>query len=305
MARSPLFVRKQPGGVYHVDNTFLTVGNIWYVDSGSSGKGTSSSYGYSPDSPLSTVAAAWDRTAPTLAAGDIILVAAGHTESIAAAAGWDCDTAGVRLKGMGVGRNRPTITFDTATTADADIDAANIAFENLYFVCTGIDAVAAAIDVNSANFELLQCELLLATASAQCTVAVLADGSGDRMRVEGCYFHGTTDTGTDTPISTGAGDDTLIRNNILCGAYAAANGAIYNSAAAINFNIIGNFIMNLTADGNNKAIVAHASTTGLIADNRIAIIDSTGPAPITAAAMYVSSNYTTGAAGVGAASVLL
>ena len=157
MARSSLFVTVQPGGVFHVDNTALTVGNVWYVDSGAAGKGTTSAYGYNPDAPFSTLVAASD--SGNLASGDVVLVAAGHTETISAAAGWDCDTAGVTFLGLGVGDLRPTITLDTDPLSDIDIDAANVVFDNLRFVANFLD-VAAAIDVNADGFTCRNCEFV-------------------------------------------------------------------------------------------------------------------------------------------------
>src|SRR3990167_5257576 len=98
MARSSLFNRGSPAGLYHLDLSALTVGNLWYVNSGHAQKGTTALFGASPDAPWSTVAAALD--SGVLASGDIVLVAAGHTESVTAASGWDCDTAGITIRGQ-------------------------------------------------------------------------------------------------------------------------------------------------------------------------------------------------------------
>ena len=191
MARSPLFVRKQPGGSYHVDNTALTVGNIWYVDGNASGKGTSSAYGYSPDAPFSTVAAALD--SGNLAAGDILFVASGHTETLSAAAGWDVDTEGVQIIGLGVGSKKPTITLGTATTTDIDIDADNVLIRNFRFV-GNIDDLATFIDCNSNYFTIEDCEFVTSsTKEALCFIDMAT--TKDYLTVRRCRFEQPTDPG--------------------------------------------------------------------------------------------------------------
>lgn len=88
--------------------------------------------------------------------GDIIMVKAGYSETITAAAGWDVDVAGVTIFGLGQGAKLPTVTFTTATAADIDIDAANCAIENVRFLC-GIASQTAMIDVNAANARIRGC----------------------------------------------------------------------------------------------------------------------------------------------------
>lgn len=191
MARSPLFVRKQPGGIYHVDNTALTVGNIWYVNSVAGGAGTTSSYGYSPDAPFSTVAAALD--SGNLAAGDIVYVASGHTETLSAAAGWDVDTAGITIVGMGNGSKKPTITLGTATTTDIDIDADNVTIRGFRFV-GDIDDLATFIDCNSNYFTIEDCEFVTSsTKEALCFIDMAT--TKDYLTVKRCRFEQPTDPG--------------------------------------------------------------------------------------------------------------
>ncbi|HYF35314.1 MAG TPA: hypothetical protein VD994_08510 [Prosthecobacter sp.] len=300
MAKTELFARHQPGGVFTVVDEGFSTGNRFFVNSAT---GTDAvGYGNNPDAPFDTIDYAVGQC--TASNGDIIYVMPGHTETITAAAGLDLDVAGIRIIGLGQGRNRPKIEFTTATTADMDVDAANITLENFYIDCTGVDAVAAAIDVNAADFTLRNCEIELADATGQCTIGILADANADRMRIENNRIFGTTDAGTDAAIRFVGCDDVVIRNNDIIGAH-ATTGTIENvTTAGLRCVIDNNRIVNQTADGNNKAIVLVATTTGIISNNRIAVIDSTSPAPVTAAGAYVSGNYTTGAAGV-TASVLM
>lgn len=200
MARSPLFARKQPGGMFHIDNTALTVGNIWYVDGNASGKGTTASYGHNPDAPFSTVAACLD--SGNLASGDIVFVASGHTETLSAAAGWDVDTAGITIIGLGNGTKKPVITLGTASTTDIDIDAASVTIKNFRFVCD-IDDLAAFLDVNSDYFTVEDCEFV--TSSTKEAVAFIDMATTkDYLTVRRCRFEQPTDpAGTDGGAGTG------------------------------------------------------------------------------------------------------
>jgi len=64
--------------------------------------------------------------------GDIIIVKAGHTESITTAGAITCDVAGVSIIGSGTGADRPTITFaSTDNSASIVISAASVTIENI------------------------------------------------------------------------------------------------------------------------------------------------------------------------------
>lgn len=265
MARSPLFFRRQPGGVFHIDNTATTVGNIWYVDTNAAGKGTTSAFGYNPDAPFSTVAAALD--SGNLASGDIVIVAAGHTESITAAAGWDCDTAGVTIRGLGTGDLRPTITLSTANTADIDIDAANVTFDNLVFVANFLD-IAGAIDVNASGFTARNCEFRDTSTILNALIWILgatADTS-ERITVENCEFYNVGAANTHAISLPGTSNRCRIHDNIMIGFY--ETGAIEAAGAVELISILRNFIQNTDTDA-DACIKLAASSTGIVAYNSV------------------------------------
>jgi len=262
---SPLFVRHIPGGVFHVDNTALTLGNIWYVDSNASGKGTTAGYGSNPDMPWSTVAAALD--SGLLASGDVVFVAAGHAESIIAAAGWDADTIGITIKGLGIGDQRPTITLSTDALADIDIDAANITFDNLRFVANKVD-IAAAIDVNSDGFTIRNCEFVDTSVILNALIWILgaAAGGSDRMIVENCEFYAYGTNNTAAISLPGTPDRCIIRDNVLCGNW--VTGAILAAGAITKASILRNLISQ-TPDSADKCIKIAATSTGIVAYNGV------------------------------------
>jgi hypothetical protein len=225
--------------------------------------------------------------------GDFILLLPGFTEAITAAAGIDLDKAGVTIIGLGNGTLRPTISFTTATSADIDIDAANITIENVIFDLTGVDALAAPIDVNATDFTMRNCKVITASASAQATLGILTDANASRMRIEGCEFLGTTDAGTAAAVRIVGGNEHVVKNNRFYGAYTTTLGAIDNvTTASLRCTIEGNVIENATASA-TKAMVFVSTSTGSIYNNRMQILS--GTAPITGAAMsWVGANYYAG-----------
>lgn len=113
--------------------------------------------------------------------GDMIFVAAGHTESVIAAAGLDLDIAGITVIFLGEGSNRGTIDFGTAVTADMDVGAANITMINPRFTAS-IDALTGPIDVNAANFKMIGGEYADDT-SIDTTDCIVADANATGLQI--------------------------------------------------------------------------------------------------------------------------
>ena len=168
--------------------------------------------------------------------GDVIIVAPGHTEDVVAAAGIDVDVANVSIIGLGNGDDRPTINFTTATTADIDIDAANILIENIYFDLTGIDKLAAAIDVNAANFTLKNCEILMADSDGQAVNAITTAAAAHNLKILNCKIL-APNAGADDGINiTGAINGAEIKNCFIAGYFAVA--PIHNPTGNIATNLL-------------------------------------------------------------------
>lgn len=160
--------------------------------------------------------------------GDIIFVRPNHTETVTAAAGLDLDVAGIAIIGLGSGANRPTVNFTTATTADMDIDAANITVVNLLFT-GGVDALAGPIDVNAADFKLIDCEWRDVT--GQATDVIIADANADRLLVDGYFHNGAAAAGANSAIALTGMDNPVIRNFKIVGNFAVSAIDIRTTAA--------------------------------------------------------------------------
>lgn len=166
----------------------------------------------------------------TANAGDVIFVMPGHTETVTAAAGIDLDVAGITVVGLGNGSDRPTINYTTATSADVDIDAANITVENLIFDLTGVDAVAAGIDVNANDFTMRNCRVVMGDSDGQAVVGVLSDTNVDRVTIEDCHFVGDTIAGPAAAIRLIGGVEHVIRRNYIQGSFSQAPLALVTTA---------------------------------------------------------------------------
>lgn len=198
----------------------------------------------------------------TADAGDVILVMPGHTESISAAAGIAADVAGISIIGLGQGSDRPTLTFETSTAADIDIDAANITVENILFKCDK-DGLVAGIDVNAANFTLKNCEFQN-VGTDDALIWIITDANADDIHIIGNVFRQNHAGPTEAIRLVGA-DRAIIKDNYIFGDYstAAINGI---TTASIEILIKENTIVNNNAAG--FAIDLVASSTGRIEDNR-------------------------------------
>ena len=230
----------------------LYPGVVFWVDSvhGSNGnsKGTF-------DRPFGTLDYAIGRC--TADHGDLIVVKAGHTETVAAAAGLAFDVAGIGVYFLGAGSNKATITF-TAAAATMVVSAANVTLIQPRFL-TGIDAVAAAINVQAADFQMYNTEYYDAAAKAT-TIQVLTTSAADRMVIDGYkFFVSTTGTAKTDGIKTVAGDSIVLRNIDINGDFSTSPIDVSTAATKLTLE---NINVNNVNIGPLPAITLHANTTG-------------------------------------------
>jgi len=242
-----------------------SVGQIFYVSDRTDANGADvPQNGKSWKSPFATIDYAIGQC--TADRGDTIYVLPGHTAAVIAAGTIDADVAGIRIVGVGNTRERPSITWSTIISADLDIDAANITIKNFYMDMTGIENLAAAIDVNSAGFRLENCEILIADADGLEATAVTADANADRLYIADCDFksYTTIAAGCEEAVEiTGALEHFTFTHNTIQGDF--DNAAIYSASVATNLNIGNSIIENFQDD--DHAIEFSAAATGWIHDN--------------------------------------
>ncbi len=184
-------------------------GNTFYVDSNASGDATGKNW----DDAVTTIEAAVN----LCAADDRILVAPQHVETITAAAGLDVDVAGLTIVGIGNGDQRPQINYTTAGGADVDIDAAAITMQNLRFT-GGVDVLTGPIDVNAADFLLVDC--ITQDVTGQATDWIVLDANADRCSIIRHTHRGATAAGTDAWVTAVGCDDLVIESPVVDGDFA-------------------------------------------------------------------------------------
>lgn len=191
-------------------NTYSN-GLVW-VDSNGSANGDGTF-----QRPYSTIDAAVG--ACTASKGDVIVVKAGHVETITAAAGLALDVAGITILGLGNARNRPQINYTTAVGASMKVSAANIAMDGFWF--TGnIDALTNPIHVDAADFTLTNWTWTDQTGEA--TDVVLTTANANRMQLASFEFESATTAGTNAGIAIVGGDGIKIHDFVADGDYANA-----------------------------------------------------------------------------------
>lgn len=270
------------------------VGDVKYVNATG---GASTGPGIVPENSYATLQQAHD--ASTASQGDEIILMPGHAETIVGAAGWTFSKAGIRIRGMGIGRNRPVFTFSTSTAAQVIVSGANVTFSNVVFDFTGIDAIVAAISVTGADVAFEDCEFITNNATIGCVLGILTAATATRFRVERCRFLGqATNSGTTTTaqIKHEVGVDYLIKDCYFTG---KMTQSILNVTTILRGLITGNQFVVSTG---TVAITMAAASTPFITNNRINV--ASGTAPVVAAAGFVAGNVYSAAAGVTAGSAL-
>lgn len=188
-------------------------GSVFWVDSTAGSNGNPGTYAR----PFASIDYAVGRC--TANKGDIIMVKPGHTETVTAAGGLDLDVAGIAIVGLGSGANRPTVNFTTVVGADMDVDAANITVYNVLFT-GGIDALTGPIDVNAADFSLVNCEWRDVT--GQATDVIVADANADRLLIDGHFHNGAAAAGANSAVALIGMDNPVIRNFKIVGNFAVS-----------------------------------------------------------------------------------
>lgn len=284
--QTPLFVRKQPGGLFSVVDVPTHPGNIWFVDSTHTSASNTDGFGQSPEAPFATIDYAVGKC--TASNGDTIYVMPYHAEVVSAAGGLDLDVAGIRIIGLGEGASQPTITLDTANTADVDVDAAGITVENMHFRANFAD-IAVILDVNATDFTVRKCRFTQAGADLNALVCVqdAAAAGSDRITIEGCHALMYDASNTHFVNFAGTGTGHIVRDNILIGDWGTM--CIGGAGVVTRATIIDNVISNAAAD-NDSCINFAATATGICMRN-LAAGGAAQANGITATAMALAGNF--------------
>jgi len=230
--------------------------------------------------PVATINQALDLC--TANRGDVIMVMPGYTETIATAAGgFVLDVAGVAVVGLGSGALKPTITLNAAATADINITADDCSIRNFRFV-SGLANLTNVLDVTGADFTLDACEFFGSIATTAILTAITSSNTAFGLTVKNCLFNndssivGTAMTDVAVQAISFDGDNTTIIDNRIIGLYSVT--AILNTTTVAEGSIIArNSIFNESSAAAG-GISLKASTTGLVYDNNIFVLETSAVA---------------------------
>lgn len=275
------------GGALRIEGAVygLTAGTNFFV---SSVAGSSANDGLSFAAPKATLAQALSLC--TADKGDRVFLMPGHAETISAAAGVAVAVAGVSIVGLGRGTKQPKFTFDTATTADFDIDAANVLIENVHFTANYADIVAP-IDVNAQHCTIRGCRFTETAANMNALIWIVGGSTttSSGLVVEDCVCIDRDAANTHFISLPGTDDGDIIRRNVLLGDWGTA--AIGAAGVVTNITVADNYISNAATDADSGINLA-ATATGMVFNNRIGIaLAGNATTGISAAACAACENY--------------
>ncbi len=224
--------------------------------------------------------------------GSIVLVAAGHVETITAANAVDVDKANVIIIGLGTGEGRPTFTY--TTNGEFVIGADNVEVHNINFIAG--NAVTHAIDVEAGfeNFVINNCRFAVTVADTDEFVDCIDIAAGsDNGKITNCRFEMTASSAV-SAISHIGSDYTEISDNVFSGDFSTA--CIEDATTASIWMLISNNrlvqgTVGGTAGLNAVACISLKSdTTAIITDNHLFSAVATQTLAIVAADGFLTDN---------------
>jgi hypothetical protein len=229
-------------------------GNTFWVDSVHGSDGNQGNL----RKPFATIDYAVGRC--TANQGDQIMVAPNHTETVIAAAGLALDVEGITIIFLGDGDDRAKVTFTTAVTADMDVDADNITLINPRFVA-GIDALTGPIDVNAANFSMVN-YLYEDAVGIDTTDAIVAVPAAIGLHINGLRYLIGDEAGTQkqSHVQVNGVDNFIFENIDIVGDF--ATGPFENVTDELLNVRFENIKIKSTNAGPIPAMVIDANTTG-------------------------------------------
>lgn len=288
--RTAFFNRKQPGGMYVVDDLSEHPGNVWFVGSAVTGATDGAGYGKNPDAPFATLDYAIGQC--TASVGDVIYVLPGHAETISSAAlSPALDVIGVKVVGLGWGTLRPTFT-STHVDATLSITAANCWVENIRLVAN-LDNVKVAITAGALadGLMLKNVELTDSAANKDFLVGVSIAAACHDVTIDGLQVWGLGGTATHCIVTAGASDRLTVRNCRIIGTFSTALLDI-NAVACTDVAIYDNYLLNEDTSG-GLVLKAVAATTGYVVNNRVMGVKNNTETINTPGNLHFAENYGT------------
>lgn len=244
------------------------------------------------DSPVATLDFAIGMC--TASSGWVIVLMAGHAETISANTALLFDVAGITIVGLGTGANRPTFTLDTANTNRIPVSAADIKIQNCIFIGNFLSIATCFLLTTAPGFWVDSCvfrdtSLIKGFLSIiTTTVAVVADGL--QFTNNEVQSDATTTPGPAISI-LGTHDRLTITGNVITHSTISNNVSALLAHAALvvtHLNMGNNTVYSVNTDTSGGALLITTSATtgsGMVYNNYAATIDTAGILLFTATAI--------------------
>lgn len=240
----------------------ITTGNVFFVDSGSV-RASDGNAATEPDTPAATIDGCIAKC--TANNGDIIFVMPGHDENPLVSI--TMDVAGVWVRGLGWGNDRPTVTFG-ALGAEVAMSAASTRISGIIFDLGAVAAtVTNAINITAAGCIVEDCEIK-PHATSQFTNFLTATTVEDVTIRNNRFIGLATAAGTGSGMAINGCDYVRVHGNVVSGFWAGAGQAALDNLTdeVLRAYIVGNIFEN-NATSSGKAVDLDANATGLMAHN--------------------------------------
>ena len=291
----PLSV-SHPGEVFFVNNSgVLPTGGIGGSD------GNKGTY----HEPWSTLEGAMNNGKVRASRGDVIFAMPGHAETISTATALNMDKAGVAWIGLGTGALRPTLTFDTATSAAISWTADYCSIQNFNLTGNFLSVAAAILNSGGAGMTVENCRFADTSAILgllSCVTTTVDTNSDDFWFADNVrYSAATTTPGAALKILNTTRGVTVKRNKFWM-AVAENNAAVILDHGALVLDEVlleDNAVYSInTAQTTDGFLVKTSATTGsgILRNNLVRSQDPSAAIMVTAAAVQYGSfeNYHTG-----------
>lgn len=239
------------------------------------------------------------------ARGDVIIVKAGHAETISTATAMNWNKSGVTILGMGNPSNRPRFTLDTANTTTINVSAAGIAVQNCVFAANFL-SIAACFTVTASSFAVENCAF--SETSGVLNFLNIVNGSGAANTIDGITMmdniwdsRGTTSVNSFVLSANDIRTATLQRNQLTF---------VSTVDAAALLTVTAGVVLNLDAGWNRsyrpQATTANGSlinvggttSTGFVYNNYVQTLTTTADKLFTTTVgLSAFNNYVTGVKG--------
>ena len=266
MARTELFSRVQPGGVFTIVNWKDLPNDGFFVDSTSGVNGAG--YGQSPDSPVATLDYAVGLC--TASKGDKIYVAPWHAENITTATAVNADVAGIVVEGVKVGNLMPTFTA-TAAAGSITVSAANVTLRNLKLVANFATGCTTALTIpataTGCTLDGIVCRDT--TTDKEWLIHVSVAAAVEDLTIKNCSLVGLAGTMSNSILFAGATTNTIIEDNFI--SVDSSDDVIdHLAAASVNLVVRRNVIINADTDAAGYCLRYKSDGSGVAYNNYLA-----------------------------------